>query len=266
MHDEHDHQNGHEHLGDQPQPGDHKRTHAAPESVGALVIELREHIPFSVTAVAVGLMLAGILCILASAFGTDSPASTLATPAHDHLHDGQANPAGIMFFHLFHAAHMLFSAAATTAMFVRYEKKYVKATLVGLLGAIGVCGLSDIVMPQTALMILGKHIPMHVCIVQHPGLVVPFAMIGVLIGLWAAGGVQRATIAYHSLHVFASTMASIFYMVTPLGLVAWIGQLGQVFLFIIPAVVVPCCLSDIVFPLLMVRSSRERYFQTPHVH
>jgi hypothetical protein len=171
-----------------------------------------------------------------------------------------------MFFHLFHPAHMLFSAAATTAMFVRYERKLLKAMLIGLLGATIVCGLSDIAMPHVSLMILGKVLPLHLCVVEHPDIVVPFALIGVLLGIWAAGGVQRATIMYHSLHVFASTMASIFYLVSPLGLVDWIEQIGRVLLFIIPAVVVPCCLSDIVFPMLMARGSREKYFQTPHVH
>ena len=61
-------------------------------------------------------------------------------------------------------------------------------------------------------------------------------------------------------------MASIFYMVGPLGVVAWIGQIGTVFIFVVLAVTVPCCLSDIVFPLLMSKPSREKYLDEPHVH
>jgi len=271
----HEHGEGHDHsdphgcggehdLDSQHEPGDHATTHPAPTTVGALVVELREHVPFSVTAVVIGLMLAGVLCVLASAFGGE--AASLEHAGHDHAGDATMNPYGVMFFHLFHPAHMLFSAAATTAMFVRYEKKFIKAMVIGLLGATIVCGLSDIAMPQISLWILGAHVPLHLCIVHHPDIVVPFALVGVLIGVWAAGGVQRSTIMYHSMHVFASTMATIFYMVSALGLVDWIDQIGRLFLFIIPAVVVPCCLSDIVFPMLMARASREKYFQTPHVH
>jgi hypothetical protein len=61
-------------------------------------------------------------------------------------------------------------------------------------------------------------------------------------------------------------MASIFYMVGPLGLVAWIDRLGLVFLFVVLAVMIPCCLSDIVFPLLMSKAGRDRYGEVPHKH
>ena len=56
-------------------------------------------------------------------------------------------------------------------------------------------------------------------------------------------------------------------MVGPLGTLAWIDMIGQLFVFITLAVVVPCCLSDIVFPLLMSRASRELYVREGgHAH
>jgi hypothetical protein len=61
-----------------------------------------------------------------------------------------------------------------------------------------------------------------------------------------------------------STMASIFYMVGPLGLIAWIHDIGKVLMFIILAVMVPCCLSDIVFPMLMTRGGRDKYQADAH--
>jgi uncharacterized membrane protein YraQ (UPF0718 family) len=160
---------------------------------------------------------------------------------------------------------MLFSGAATAAMFMRYERRVLKAVVIGLIGAIGVCGISDIVMPHASLLILGTETPWHICVWEHPGLVLPFAFIGVFIGV-AAGGVVRSTILSHSLHVFASTMASIFYMVGPLGVVAWIDRIGVVFLFVVLAVLIPCCLSDIVFPMWLTQSGRRRYEAEPHVH
>ena len=253
----------------------------------ALWHELSDHIPFSAMAVAIGLVFAGTICILG--YGGQNVAKTVAGSVHSgehapddatapdggadsepdehagHGHAAHSDPA-ILFFHLFHPAHMLFSAAATTAMFRRYEKKTGKAIAVGLAGAIGVCGFSDILMPHASLWILGADIPLHLCVVRHPMLVLPFALVGVLIGLGAARGVVRSTIFSHSMHVLASTMASIFYMVGPLGMVAWIDNIGMVFFFVVVAVLVPCCLSDVVFPMAMTAPARAQYLQEPHGH
>lgn len=243
---------------------DHRHAHqlSADPRPSALLFELREHVPFSVTAVTLGLIVAGAICILgfrdeAGAVGPEHAAG-----------DGHDHGAGLamLFFHLFHPAHMLFSAVATSAMFFRYEHNALKAIIIGLIGAIGVCGISDIAMPQVSLLILGKHSPWHICVYEHPGLVLPFAVVGVLGGVAVAGGIAKSTLISHSLHVLASTMASIFYMVGPLGVIAWINDLGKVFVFVLLAVMVPCCLSDIVFPLLMSKPGRDRLAQDPHAH
>lgn len=249
--------------------GNHAHEHGPARS--ALLVELREHVPFSVSAVAIGLIVAGAICILGAGIGgletgDAGHVHTRGAMTGDDYHGANTPPFAMLFFHLFHPAHMLFSAAATTAMYVRYEKAILKAIVVGLAGAIGVCGISDIVMPQLSLMMLGFKTPWHVCVVEHPGMVIPFAAIGVLIGIASATAVARSTLITHSLHVLASTMASIFYMVGPLGVVAWIERIGQVLLFVILAVMVPCCLSDIVFPMLMSKAGRDRYELEPHAH
>ena len=258
----HDHQDAHD--CDHDDANDQKRRHAHLKEgarPSALLVELREHVPFSVSAVAIGLIVAGTICILS--FGQEGGAE--AVIGSDHAgHDHAAGPAQL-FFHLFHPAHRLFSATATAAMFCRYENRMGKAIVIGLIGAIGVCGVSDIAMPHLSLIILGVEAPWHICVYEHPMMVLPFAVIGVLVGVAATGGVIRSTIISHSLHVVASTMASIFYMVGPLGLVAWIDDLGKVFVFVVLAVMVPCCLSDIVFPLLMSKAGRESYDRAPHV-
>lgn len=240
--------------------------------------ELRDHLPFSVSAVAIGLIVAGAICIIgfASLTGPSGQGATdVAAQLHDadeaadhhHADDGahMHDPAR-KFFHLFHPAHMLFSAAATSAMFCRYERKYLKAIVIGLIGAIGVCGISDIAMPHVSLILLGAQTPLHVCIWEHPGLAFPFAAVGVLVGVSASMGVVRSTVISHSLHVFTSTMASIFYMVGPLGMVDWIDIIGRVFFFVILAVMVPCCLSDIVFPVFMSKAGRSLYSTHGHTH
>ncbi len=239
---------------------DHGHNHAGHAGHGPapLLVELREHVPFSVSAVAIGLIAAGTICILGFGDGTDAHAAHGAGLDHD-------DPARL-FFHLFHPAHMLFSATATTAMFCRYERKKAKAIIIGLIGAIGVCGISDIAMPHISLLVLGKQTPWHICVIEHPTLVLPFAVVGVAVGVAAAGGVIKSTLISHALHVLTSTMASIFYMVGPLGMIAWIHDLGKMFIFVVLAVMVPCCLSDIVFPLIMSESGRTSYAREPHAH
>ncbi len=245
----------------------------------ALLTELREHVPFSVLAVTIGLIVAGTLCIFGDGFHQSAYESAdhhMESSAHpdEHTHEvdqaphehGYDNAFAQRFFHLFHPAHMLFSAAATTAMFFRYERKWPKAIIIGLIGAIGVCGMSDIVMPHISLSILGMQTPWHICLIEHTDVVLPFAIIGSIIGLAAANAAAHSTLLSHSMHVLASTMASIFYMVGPLGMVGWIDMLGKVFLFVVLAVMVPCCLSDIVFPLLMSRANRDKYFAVGHTH
>ena len=224
---------------------------------GPLATELAVHLPFSVSAVAIGLIFAGVLSVV-----------TVPSAAGGSGH-ADAPSMHLLLFHLFHPAHMLFSAAATTAMFWRYDRRMGRAVVVGLTGAIVVCGISDIVLPALSAWILGKGFawPWHICVIDHPGLVIPFAVVGIALGLTAAVGVQSSTFFSHSLHVFASTMASIFYLTnhyaTP---TEWIHDVGPVFILIILAVLVPCCLSDIAFPVLMSRSARKQYLTHGHVH
>lgn len=160
---------------------------------------------------------------------------------------------------------MLFSAAATTAMFRRYDRRRLQAAIVGFTGAVLVCGLSDIFFPHISLIVLGKApAAWHICIVDHPGIVLPFAMAGVALGWIAADSMQGAFLFSHTLHVFISTMASIFYLVGPLGRTAWIDRIGEVFGFTLVAVLVPCCFSDILYPLLLTRSGRQEYAHAEH--
>lgn len=237
----------------------------------ALQRELVTHLPLSVGSVAIGLVLAGLICFLTPDSGELLHGSTEQAVVdddhghdhdhdHDHGHDEHDHSAGFLpLFHLFHPMHMFFSAAATTAMFRRYDRRIGRAMMVGLAGAIVVCGVSDILVPHASLYVLDKHLPLHVCVVEHPALVLPFAAIGVAIGLLAAVGVSQSTFFSHSLHVFASTMASLFYMIHAYGRLAWIDELGYMFFFVIVAVMVPCCISDIIFPVAMSKPARKAY-------
>ncbi|MDH4292186.1 MAG: hypothetical protein OEV56_06220, partial [Dehalococcoidia bacterium] len=57
-------------------------------------------------------------------------------------------------------------------------------------------------------------------------------------------------------HVLLSTWASLFYF-TAFGIADWIHLLPYVFLLLFLSVWIPCCTSDIIYPLLFVRKKPE---------
>ncbi|GAG58553.1 unnamed protein product, partial [marine sediment metagenome] len=75
------------------------------------------------------------------------------------------------------------------------------------------------------------------------------AVIGIALGYW-----KHTTKIPHSGHVLLSTWASLFYF-TAFGIASWIPLLPLIFVFLFLAVWIPCCLSDIIFPLLFIRKA-----------
>ncbi len=210
--------------------------------------ELLSHLPFSIFATVGGMTLVAILTFLGQPFY------------------GERLPGAFReLFHIFHPVHMLFSATATTAMFWRYERRWLKALIVGLSGAIVVCGASDILIPYTSGLLLGVDMHLHVCIVEHPAMVLPFALVGVLAGFLASGHIVQATVFSHTVHVLISSSASLLYLVS-FGLTGWIHHAGYVFVFVVLAVMLPCCFSDIVWPLLVVTKEGEPRPALHHHH
>ncbi len=207
--------------------------------------EFLAHLPYGIFGTIVGMLLAGIVTIGGRLAGT------LPETMEEVCHS---------IFHIFHPVHMLLSATATTAMFYRRERRPVKAAVVGLVGAVGVCGISDVIMPYLSGALLfrggtghGHHaMHFHWCVIEHPWMVLPFAAAGIAIGVAAARHIQKITFYSHSAHVLISSAASIFYLIG-YGLTDWISHMGYVLVVITVAVMIPCCFSDILFPLLVAK-------------
>jgi len=163
-------------------------------------------------------------------------------------------------FYVFHPAHVLLSAMVTAAMFELHSKKrkFIELLLVGFFGSIGISTLSDSLIPYIGELLLGMHVHVH----EHTGfaerahigfiegwyIVIPAAIVGVLIAYF-----RPKTKVPHAGHVLLSTWASSFHMLMVMGgqLSVWeaVGSFGFLFL----AVWLPCCFSDIIFPLLFVK-------------
>jgi len=197
--------------------------------------ELKHHLPFSILSVVVGLILVGILSFITEMMGIDDPSP--------HFRE---------LLHIFHPTHILFSAIATTAMFWQREKKFFKTIAVGIIGSVGICGISDIFIPYLAGYLLGaEHMHLHICIIEHSQMVLPFLILGVIVGFLAPGTLEKSdgVVFSHTFHVLISASASIMYLVS-FGVTDWIHRIGAVLIYMVLAVVIPCCMSDIVFPLL----------------
>jgi hypothetical protein len=161
-------------------------------------------------------------------------------------------------FYTLHPLHVVLSALVTTAMYMKYRKgKLWAAILIGYSGSIGIATLSDAVIPYLGGALLNIEIGFHLPFIETGKM--PFlgiekwvvinsaAFIGIAIGCW-----KHTTKVPHSGHVLLSTWASLFYF-TAFGVASWLPLLPLIFIFLFLAVWIPCCLSDIVFPLLFVK-------------
>ena len=191
--------------------------------------ELKEHIPFT----ALG-ALTGIIITVIIVFG-DVPSHVSHTA-----------------FYTLHPVHVLLSALVTTAMYMRYRKgKIWVAILIGWTGSIGIATISDAIIPYLGGTLL--HIPMEfeVPFIEHWWLNL-LALAGIGIGYW-----KQTTKIPHLGHVLLSTWASLFYIMTFGKIADWIPLLPFIFLILFLAVWIPCCTSDIVYPLLFVKKEPE---------
>jgi hypothetical protein len=206
--------------------------------ITAIFKELRSHAPFTLFGASTGL-----ICML--------------------LFKNLDHEVSRRLFYVFHPAHVLLSAIVTTAMYQLYSKKsnFLYALLIGFFGSLGIGTLSDSLIPYIGELLLGMHVETHAH--EHAGfaeqahigfiegwyVVIPAAVAGALIGYF-----RPKTKFPHAGHVLLSTWASSFHILMAMNgqltVMEAIGSFGFLFL----AVWLPCCISDIVFPLLFVKS------------
>ena len=187
-----------------------------------IITELKEHAPFTALGALTGIIIMAIM-VLAEV------------------------PSGISHtvFYTLHPIHIVLSALVTTAMYVKYrQSKIWVAVLVGWTGSIGIATISDAIIPYLSGGLLNVPMEFHVPFVEKWWINL-LALAGIAIGYW-----KQTTRIPHSGHVLLSTWASLFYFAA-FGTANWIPLLPFIFLFLFLAVWVPCCTSDIVYPLLL---------------
>ncbi len=243
--------------------------------LATIFVELRSHAPFTLFG-----SLTGIVCML-----------VLRNLSHE---------TSLRIFYVFHPGHVFLSAIVIASLFQLYSKKgkLLFVLIVGVIGSVGVGTLSDSLIPYAGEVVLGMRIDphshgaveqenstghtyehegaadharehtdaveqesfaehVHIGFIEGWYVVLPAAIAGVLIAYF-----KPKTKFPHAGHVLLSTWASSFHMLMAMAgnasLLKIVGSFGFLFL----AVWIPCCFSDIVFPLLFIKSGIE----VPHCH
>jgi len=197
--------------------------------------ELAEHAPFTALGAVAGIIVMVII------YFTHAPRETSE-----------------VLFYTLHPLHIIFSALVTTSMYRLHKRgRFWAIILIGYTGSVGIATLSDIIIPYLGGSTL--NIPMEFELPFMETSNMPFieipkwiivnaaAFIGIAIACW-----KPTTRFPHMGHVLLSTWASLFSF-TAFGIADWMPLLPFIFLFLFLAVWLPCCVSDIVYPLLWVR-------------
>jgi len=235
------------------------------EKAKHILVELKGHMPFTVSGV-----LLGILFLLAFRNLSGTGSRTL--------------------FAVFHPGHVVLSAMVTASMFKLHavKKRFLLVLVVGYFGSIGVATVSDVVIPHIGTRLLKLDIPthselhhhetasaneattetahehvdhldtehhkhkLHLGFVKEWYIVNPAALLGVLIAYFLP-----RTKFPHAGHILVSTWASSSYLLMNMRSEITAAAVIGIFAILFIAIWVPCCISDIVFPLLFVKSDIE---------
>jgi hypothetical protein len=208
-----------------------------------------------------------------------------------------------VLFGIFHPAHVLLSAMVTASMFGVHQakKRFWVILLVGYFGSVGIATFSDVVIPHVGAKILGLDMPshgevfhgehgsenaeehihseheresaerfhIHLGFIEEWYIVNPVAFLGIFIAYY----IPRTKFP-HAFHVLISTWASSSYLLMSSSGALTVAVAMGAFATLFVATWLPCCISDIVFPLLFVKSdiafagtcSMHSHHSHPHEH
>jgi len=213
-----------------------------PVMIGLILKELKNHAPFTILGTFSG--------ILIMVFSQNLPYKV----SYD-------------LFYVLHPMHVFLSALVTAAIYNLHECNCVNGKclkgkcnfwlliVIGYTGSVGIATISDSIIPYIAEVMLNMpNKGIHIGFIEKWWLVNPLAFLGIAVAYF-----KPTTKFSHAGHVLISTWASLFHI-----LMAKEGSLNLVsyliiFIFLFLAVWIPCCFSDIVFPLLFVKKiDREK--------
>ncbi|MFH1784540.1 MAG: hypothetical protein ABH868_06575 [bacterium] len=214
----------------------HTHNHDHKGSVSSLIIdELKHHAPFTVFGAVTGIILMMLFKNIPRTLSYN-------------------------IFYTLHPMHVVLSALVTASMYERHKCSTDRKLcdlwvllLIGYVGSVSIATISDSLIPylgETLLDMPHRHV--HIGFIEEWWLVNPLAIIGIALAYF-----RPSTKFPHGAHVLLSTWASLFHIILAgKGAMGWLSY-AAVFAFLFFAVWIPCCVSDIVFPLLFVRKKKN---------
>jgi len=198
--------------------------------INQIVKELKEHMPFTILGAIFGIVLLIIF-------------------------NGISFSKSYSIFYTLHPIHVFLSAFTTTSMYKLYKKGRSKSItgfltlfLIGYAGSLIIATISDSLIPYVGEILLDlPNRGAHIGFIEEFWLVNSLAVLGIVLAY-----LKPFTKIPHSGHVFLSTSASLFHIIMALGSGLSFLMCFEIFIFLFIAVWVPCCTSDIVFPLIFV--------------
>lgn len=196
-----------------------------------IIEELREHAPFTIMGAITG------IAVMVAFRNLPSNIST-------------------RIFYILHPTHVFLSALVTASMYSLYKCGCLKnkcniwmLLVIGYVGSIGIATLSDSIIPFLGEILLDMpHRQAHIGFIEKWWLITPLPVLGIAIAYF-----KPSTKIPHSGHVLISTWASLFHIIMASGENLNLLSYLIIFVFLFIAVWIPCCVSDIVFPLLFVK-------------
>lgn len=155
------------------------------------------------------------------------------------------------FFYVFHPLHVFLGVFVTSSMYKLHKKnlKIWMFLLVGFVGPMLIATVSDSIIPFIGETILRlPHRELHLGFIERWYIVNP---VGLLAALCAY--LFPSTKFPHSGHILISTWASLFHVLMAVDKTVSIFVYASVLLLLFLSDWIPCCFSDIVFPLLFVK-------------
>lgn len=197
------------------------------ENSNKILKELKEHAPFTFLATLIAILLVITIKFFLSENVPDS------------------------WFHIMHPGHVFVSALVSAAIFYKYKRKIISSLIVGVLLSVIVGSTSDILIPWLGGTIFRLETSFHLPLIEETFLIISTALLGSILGI-----ITKISKQPHFLHVFLSVFASLFYLTTfshDLNYPEFIIMTIIVFI----AVLIPCCMSDIVLPVLLSKTKRN---------
>lgn len=212
-----------------------------PRMKSIILKELRHHGPFTLLGAALGVAI--VFAIQHTAPGSINTDRAKA------------------LFEFSHPLHVVLSAMVTAALYKNYRGRshhsktgMLGVVLVGYFGSIGIATLSDCLIPYWGELMLGmEHAHPHIGILEMPLIINLAALLGI-----GAAFFSSQTHFPHGGHVLLSTAASLSHILQAQTTPFTLAENILITLFLFIAVWIPCCLSDIIFPLVFVRKPSQQ--------